>query len=175
MRSPGIEVRPIKQAWGPADFNEVFFDDVRRARSTTVIGAENDGWAVAQGTLAAERAVAILEMTERLRCNGIEAAVARGRGVAARETGGPHSTTARCARCSPSATPRCSVLRHMLNGMIDDILRGDDVGGTSSIIKVFYTELLYKLTRVRHRPPGRRRAARRAGARVRGLGDRRSG
>ena len=34
------------------------------------------------------------------------------------------------------------MLRHLLNEMIDDILRGDDVGGTSSIIKVFYTELL---------------------------------
>ena len=75
MHSPGIEVRPIKQAWGPADFNEVFFDDVV-VPVDNLIGPENRGWAVAQGTLAAERAVAILEAAERLRCNGIEAAIA---------------------------------------------------------------------------------------------------
>src|SRR5262249_43744494 len=59
-RPPGIDVRPIRQAWGPADFNEVFFDDVE-VPAERVLGAENNGWAVAQGTLAPERAVAILD------------------------------------------------------------------------------------------------------------------
>ena len=74
MHSPGIEVRPIKQAYGASDFNEVFFDEVVVPVDQR-IGRENDGWAVAQGTLAAERAIFILEMTERLRRNGLEAAV----------------------------------------------------------------------------------------------------
>jgi alkylation response protein AidB-like acyl-CoA dehydrogenase len=39
------------------------------------------------------------------------------------------------------------VLRHMLNGMIDDVVRGADVGGTSAVIKIFYTELLTKFMR----------------------------
>ena len=69
MHSPGIEVRPIKQATGAATFNELFIDEVV-VPVEHLIGAENDGWAVAQGTLASERAIVILEMTERLRCNG---------------------------------------------------------------------------------------------------------
>src|SRR5262245_37439796 len=74
MRSPGIEVRPITQAWGPADVNEVFFDEVA-VPVENLLGPEHGGWAVAQGTLAAERAVSILDMNERLRFHGIEAAI----------------------------------------------------------------------------------------------------
>ena len=145
MRTPGIEVRPIKQAWGPADFNEVFFDDVV-VPAEGLIGAENNGWAVAQGTLAAERAVAIIDMTERLRCNGIEAAAAEA--VAWRlDNGQPALDDDVVRETLAERYAEVRVLRHMLDGMIDDILRGADVGGTSSIIKVFYTELLYKLTK----------------------------
>jgi alkylation response protein AidB-like acyl-CoA dehydrogenase len=145
MTSPGIEVRPIKQAWGPSDFNEVFFDDVM-VPVENLLGAENNGWAVAQGTLAAERAVAILEATERLRHNGIEAAIAEAaawrleNGLTAIDDSAVRELLAECYA-------EVHVLRHVLNGMIDGILRGEDVSGTSSIIKVFYTELLYKLTK----------------------------
>ena len=54
MRTPGIEVRPIKQANGHYGFNEVFFTDVRipdRQR----LGAVGDGWKVALTTLMNER------------------------------------------------------------------------------------------------------------------------
>jgi alkylation response protein AidB-like acyl-CoA dehydrogenase len=145
MHSPGIEVRPIKQAWGPADFNEVFFDDVV-VPVDNLIGAENGGWAVAYGTLAAERAIAILEATERLRCNGIEAAVAD---AAERrlESGEPALQDGAARELLASLYAEVHVLRHVLNEMIDDILRGADVSATSSIIKVLYSELLHKLTR----------------------------
>jgi len=145
MHSPGIEVRPIKQAWGPADFNEVFFDDVI-VPAGNLLGEENLGWGVAQGTLAAERAVAILEMAERLRCHGIEAAVAEA-AVWRLESGQPaledDAVRELLARCYAEV----QVVRHLLNGMIEEIIQGADVGGTSSIIKVFYTEVLHRLMR----------------------------
>jgi alkylation response protein AidB-like acyl-CoA dehydrogenase len=145
MRSPGIEVRPITQAWGPADFNEVFFDDVE-VPVEHLVGTENSGWGVAQGTLAAERAIAILEATERLRCNGIEAAVAEA--VAWRlESGQPALDDSAVREFLAECYAEVSALRHLLNDMIDAIIRGADVGGTSSIIKVFYSELLLKLMR----------------------------
>jgi alkylation response protein AidB-like acyl-CoA dehydrogenase len=54
MQSPGITIRPIKQMNGMADFNEVFFDDVRLPVEN-LVGDENDGWRLAKVTLGNER------------------------------------------------------------------------------------------------------------------------
>lgn len=54
MKSPGIEVRPIKQISGGANFNEVFFTDVRIPDSNR-LGGVNKGWPVALTTLMNER------------------------------------------------------------------------------------------------------------------------
>ena len=56
MASPGIEVRPLRQINGVAHFNEVFLTDVRVPHEN-VVGEVNSGWAVAQTTLGAERAL----------------------------------------------------------------------------------------------------------------------
>ena len=54
MRSPGIEVRPLRQMTGGATFNEVFFTDVR-VPVTDVVGEVNGGWRAMMTTLANER------------------------------------------------------------------------------------------------------------------------
>jgi alkylation response protein AidB-like acyl-CoA dehydrogenase len=56
MRQAGVEVRPIKQITGAADFNEVFFTDAR-VPDDLRIGEINAGWAVLQVALACERMV----------------------------------------------------------------------------------------------------------------------
>ena len=54
MKSPGVEIRPIKQASGAANFNEIFFTDVRIPDSQR-LGAVGDGWRVSITTLMNER------------------------------------------------------------------------------------------------------------------------
>ena len=54
MRSPGIEIRPIKQANGQSGFNEVYFTDVRIPGAQR-LGPVNGGWQVSLTTLMNER------------------------------------------------------------------------------------------------------------------------
>ncbi|MEM1230604.1 MAG: acyl-CoA dehydrogenase family protein [Pseudomonadota bacterium] len=55
MKSPGIEIKPIRQLSGDANFNEVYFTDVRIPDSQR-LGAVGQGWQVSLTTLMNERA-----------------------------------------------------------------------------------------------------------------------
>ena len=54
MKQPGVEVRPLRQMTGAAEFNEVFFTDARIPKDW-IVGEVNDGWRAATGLLAHER------------------------------------------------------------------------------------------------------------------------
>jgi alkylation response protein AidB-like acyl-CoA dehydrogenase len=54
MKTPGIEVRPLRQMTGTADFNEVFFTDVR-VPARNIVGRRGEGWLVSRSTLKHER------------------------------------------------------------------------------------------------------------------------
>jgi alkylation response protein AidB-like acyl-CoA dehydrogenase len=54
MKQPGVEVRPIRQIDGAAEFAEVFFTDARCPKEN-VVGGVNNGWKVAMTTLGFER------------------------------------------------------------------------------------------------------------------------
>jgi alkylation response protein AidB-like acyl-CoA dehydrogenase len=59
MRQPGVQIRPITQLTGTAEFNEVFFTAARTA-ADLVVGGVGNGWRVALSTLATERGVSTL-------------------------------------------------------------------------------------------------------------------
>jgi alkylation response protein AidB-like acyl-CoA dehydrogenase len=54
MTHPGVQVRPLRQLTGEAEFNEVFLTDVRLPDDLR-LGAVGDGWRIAQTTLMNER------------------------------------------------------------------------------------------------------------------------
>ena len=56
MSTPGIEVRPLRQMTGEADFNEVFLENVRVPRDS-IVGERGRGWQVSRSTLKHERAL----------------------------------------------------------------------------------------------------------------------
>jgi alkylation response protein AidB-like acyl-CoA dehydrogenase len=66
MKQPGIDVRPLKQMTGSADFNEVFLSDVRTPKDW-IVGKRGEGWLVSRTTLKHERdSIGNAAMTEVL-------------------------------------------------------------------------------------------------------------
>jgi alkylation response protein AidB-like acyl-CoA dehydrogenase len=65
MKSPGVEVRPLRQITGDPEFNEIWFTDVRVPRSS-MLGEPGDGWKVAMTTLLHERGTLGFALTAAL-------------------------------------------------------------------------------------------------------------
>ncbi|KMO74134.1 acyl-CoA dehydrogenase [Mycolicibacterium chubuense] len=131
MTSPGVEVRPIRNAIGDSHFCEIFLDDVR-IPAANLIGAENAGWQVAQATLGAERGMTMLELAERLGNAGfrwlVESAPADDPVVADRLAEFDTEITGLRALCR-------RLVEHGPSGPAD-----------ASIVKLYYSELLQRLT-----------------------------
>jgi len=68
MKTPGVEVRPMTQMTGEAEFNEVFFDNVKVPVEMRV-GEEGQGWTIAITTLMFERVAGDARMAARFESN----------------------------------------------------------------------------------------------------------
>jgi alkylation response protein AidB-like acyl-CoA dehydrogenase len=66
MKSPGVTVKPLKQMTGDAEFNEVYFDNVR-VHESQILGGVNNGWQVGLTTLMYERLALGFGIQVRLR------------------------------------------------------------------------------------------------------------
>jgi alkylation response protein AidB-like acyl-CoA dehydrogenase len=79
MHAPGVEVRPLRQITGEAEFNEIFFTEVEVPVANR-LGEEGEGWQVAMTTLLHERATLGFALTAALDVGvGRLLATARGR------------------------------------------------------------------------------------------------
>ena len=142
MRSPGIDVRPIRNALGDSHFCEVFLDDVEIPEAN-LVGPEHAGWQVAQATLSAERGMTMLELAERL-AGGFRWLLDE---CSRSRDGGPRPVDDavvrdRLARLETELTGLRSVCR--------DLVERSDAGragpADASIVKLYYSELLQRLT-----------------------------
>jgi alkylation response protein AidB-like acyl-CoA dehydrogenase len=66
MKAPGVDIRPMEQITGHAEFSELFFDDVFVPRENR-LGAPGQGWAIAMHVVAHERGTAALPRQVTLR------------------------------------------------------------------------------------------------------------
>ncbi|HEX3453721.1 MAG TPA: acyl-CoA dehydrogenase family protein, partial [Gaiellaceae bacterium] len=81
MHAPGVETRPLRQITGEAEFNEIFFTEVK-VPVENVLGEIGQGWGVAMTTLLHERATLGFALTAMLEVNVRKLlTLARGRGV----------------------------------------------------------------------------------------------
>src|SRR5439155_24836040 len=66
MKFPAVRLRPVREITCEAEFNEVFFDNVR-VQESQVLGCVNNGWAVGHTTLMYERLTLGFGLQMRLR------------------------------------------------------------------------------------------------------------
>ncbi len=135
MTSPGVQVRPIKNAIGDAHFCEIFLNDVE-IPAANLVGEQNRGWQVAQETLGAERGMTMLELAERLGNAGF------GRLVEACRAVTDPVVEDRLAQFDIELTG----LRAMCRDLVVASHAGTAAPADASIVKLYYSELLQRMT-----------------------------
>jgi alkylation response protein AidB-like acyl-CoA dehydrogenase len=141
MRSPGVELRPMTQITGHAEFCELFLDDVVVPREN-LLGGLGDGWKIAMHTLGHERGTAALPRQVKLR-TWLDRAV---RVAAERTLDGERliddpQTQVALAR----ALVGVEVLRHHAYRAVGEFLNGGAVGPDSSSVKLLMAEAEQRL------------------------------
>jgi alkylation response protein AidB-like acyl-CoA dehydrogenase len=136
MTSPGIEVRPMTQITGHAEFSEVFFDDVVVPKDR-MLGERGQGWAIAMYTLGHERGTAALPRQVKLR-TWVDRAV---RVAAERELDGRALLDDGAVQVDLArALIGVEVLRHHAYRTVGEFLSGGAVGPESSTVKLLMAE-----------------------------------
>src|SRR5436853_5253957 len=137
MESPGVEVRPLVQITGDAEFNEIFFKDVKVPKSQ-ILGEAGEGWAVAMTTLLHERGTLGLALATRAQITASELAeharkLGRGSDPLVRQKIAQHTIEARALQ---------------LNGYraVTAVKRSGIPGPEGSILKLMWSELNQRMT-----------------------------
>ena len=141
MRSPGVEVRPMTQITGHAEFCELFLDDVVVPKEN-LLGDRGDGWKIAMYTLGHERGTAALPRQVKLR-TWLDRVV---RVAAERELDGqPLVADPEAQVALARALIGIEVLRHHAYRTVGEFLNGGAVGPDSSSVKLLMAEAEQRL------------------------------
>jgi alkylation response protein AidB-like acyl-CoA dehydrogenase len=141
MTSPGVEVRPMTQITGHAEFSELFLDDVVVPREN-LLGQLGDGWKIAMHTLGHERGTAALPRQVKLR-TWLDRAVSV---AAQRELDGrPVLANPEAQTALARALIEIEVLRHHAYRTVGEFLNGGAVGPESSSVKLLMAEAEQRL------------------------------
>jgi len=141
MRSPGLEVRPMTQITGHAEFSELFLDDVVVPKDN-LLGERGDGWKIAMHTLGHERGTAALPRQVKLR-TWLDRAL---RVAADRELDGRPLIADPAAQAALArAYVGIEVLRHHAYRTVGEFLNGGAVGPESSSVKLLMAEAEQRL------------------------------
>ncbi len=139
MKSPGVTVRPIRQSTGEEEFGEVFLDNVE-IPAENLIGAENDGWNVAQATLGAERGLLIFECAER-------AQLFFERMLGEHRSGGSRwFDDDQQRREFMQYYAELQAVRAMIRDMLGEVERSGHTGVLASYLKLHYSDLVQRFT-----------------------------
>jgi alkylation response protein AidB-like acyl-CoA dehydrogenase len=141
MRSPGLELRPMTQITGHAEFCELFLDDVVVPKENLLAGL-GDGWKIAMHTLGHERGTAALPRQVKLR-TWLDRAVR----VAAERTldGERLIDDPQVQVALARALVGVEVLRHHAYRTVGEFLSGGAVGPDSSSVKLLMAEAEQRL------------------------------
>jgi alkylation response protein AidB-like acyl-CoA dehydrogenase len=141
MESPGIELRPMTQITGHAEFCELFLDEVVVPKEN-LLGELGDGWKIAMHTLGHERGTAALPRQVKLRTwldRAVRAATRRRLdGESLIDDPGTQVALAR-------ALIGVEVLRHHAYRTVGQFLNGAEVGPDSSSVKLLMAEAEQRL------------------------------
>jgi alkylation response protein AidB-like acyl-CoA dehydrogenase len=142
LRSPGVEVRPIKQITGAEDdFAEIFFTDVE-IPVENLVGRENEGWRIAHTTLAAERGPLAVPTALKLREALADALDLARPQVPDTDTFALSSLGQRYAQLHGEV----EILAEMLYGTLARFIEVGEPGPESSIIKLFLAPLMQRVS-----------------------------
>ncbi|OCB51866.1 acyl-CoA dehydrogenase [Mycobacterium vulneris] len=134
MATPGIDVRPIRNAVGDSHFCEIFLNDVA-VPAANLIGPLNKGWQVAQATLGAERGMTMLELSERL----------GNAGFTWLRDAAPLDDPVVADRLAQFET-ELTGLRGLCRDLVERTEAGRAGPADASIVKLYYSELLQRMT-----------------------------
>jgi len=138
MSLPGIDIRPIRTIEGGADFNEVFYDEVR-IPIENVVGDIDNGWSVAMSTLSFERGTAFTISQVQL-ASSVERLIELAR-CRSSINGRPVIADGALAERLARARADCAALRALTYLGISKNVHSDQPGPEGSMLKLQYADL----------------------------------